>query len=299
MPSTVPGLESTAFSTVISADQQIFSAPDDGLGSLGVRHAPRHRRRNAAHCVVHRGRRDAARFSLFYLLQNPGDTPANVTVRYLLQAAGSAPIERTYIVAPRSRYTIGVHDDPALANQELSAAVFTDGTPIVVERAMYRSGPRLFEAGAAATAAPAPATSWYFAEGATGPYFDEFLLLANPGPTSVTATVNYLLPDGSVITRQHELPGRHAPDGLGGLRGPGTGRYRRQHAGRGQRADRRRTCDVVAGQQRDVDRRSCEPGSDQRRPALGRGRPGCRRTGQRRAVAARGQSHRRRQPPFG
>ena len=109
-------------------------------------------------------------------------------------------------MAPRSRYTIGVHDDPALVNQELSAEVLTDGTPIVVERAMYRSGPRLFEAGAAVTAAPAPAANWHFAEGATGAYFDEFLLLANPGQISVTATVYYLLPDGGVITRQHDVP---------------------------------------------------------------------------------------------
>ena len=72
-------------------------------------------------------------------------------------------------MAPRSRYTIGVHDDPALANQELSAAILTDGTPIVVERAMYRSGPRLFEAGAAAPRRlRRRRTSWYFAEGATG-----------------------------------------------------------------------------------------------------------------------------------
>jgi hypothetical protein len=71
---------------------------------------------------------------------------------------------------------------------------------------MYHSGPRLFEAGAAAAAAAAPAVTWYFAEGATGPYFDEFLLLANPGQASVTATVHYLLPEGGVITRQHEVP---------------------------------------------------------------------------------------------
>ena len=148
-PSTIAGMASTPFATIVTADQQIVTSRTmswdrSGYGThqgTGVS-TPRTAWYIAEGATL-------PRFSLYYLLQNPGDTPANVTVRYLPQAAGSVPIERTYIVAPRSRYTIGVHDDPALVNQELSAAIFTDGTPIVVERAMYRSGPRLFEAGAA------------------------------------------------------------------------------------------------------------------------------------------------------
>ena len=204
--STVPGLESTAFSTVISADRQIFSARTmdwdrSGYGThrgTGVGE-PRTTWYMAEGATI-------GRFSLFYLLQNPGDVPATVTIRYLIQALGTAPVVRTYLVAPRSRYTIAVHDDPALAHQELSAQITTDGPPIVLERAMYWSGPRLFEAGAAVTAAPAPATTWYFAEGATGTFFEMFLLLANPGVQDVTATVRYLLPDGNVTSRVHAIP---------------------------------------------------------------------------------------------
>ena len=39
-----------------------------------------------------------------------------------------------------------------------------------------------------------PASTWYFAEGATHGAFDLFYLLQNPGPTTATATITYLLP---------------------------------------------------------------------------------------------------------
>lgn len=204
-PSTIPGLEATAFSTVIESPQQIFSAREmhwdrndygthRGIG-VGM---PR------THWVIAEGA-TLPRFSLFYLLQNPGDAVATVTIRYLLQAEGATPVVRSYLVAPRSRYTIGVHDDPALAHQELSAEIDSD-VPIVVERAMYFSGPRLFEAGTVVTAVPAPSSTWYFAEGATGAFFEMFLLLANPNAVDVMATVRYVLPDGGSLTRQYAVP---------------------------------------------------------------------------------------------
>lgn len=37
---------------------------------------------------------------------------------------------------------------------------------------------------------------WLFAEGATGPYFDTFLLVSNPHPVDLPVRVTYLLPDG-------------------------------------------------------------------------------------------------------
>ena len=45
---------------------------------------------------------------------------------------------------------------------------------------------RLFTGGHASSGAPDPSTTWLFAEGATGPYFDTYILLANPGTTPAT-----------------------------------------------------------------------------------------------------------------
>jgi hypothetical protein len=47
----------------------------------------------------------------------------------------------------------------------------------------------------------APATNWFVAEGRTGPFFDTYLLLANPGATQSVATIRYLRPGASVVTQ--------------------------------------------------------------------------------------------------
>ena len=61
---------------------------------------------------------------------------------------------------------------------------------------MYRSVPATFEAGHASAGAPALRTSWFFAEGYTGPLFEQYLLLGNPGTAAVPVRVVYLLPAG-------------------------------------------------------------------------------------------------------
>jgi hypothetical protein len=39
--------------------------------------------------------------------------------------------------------------------------------------------------------APAPAPTWYFAEGYTGPGFDEYLTILNPNPAPASVTITY------------------------------------------------------------------------------------------------------------
>ena len=142
-------------------------------------------------------------FSLFYLLQNPSDTAATATVRYL-RPAPLAPIERTYPLAPHSRVTLPVNTQaPELADTDVSAAI-TATQPIFVERAMYRSaGGQVFAAGHASAGVTAAATSWFLAEGATGDFFDMFVLLANPTPTAADVEVRYLLTTGEVLTKTY------------------------------------------------------------------------------------------------
>jgi hypothetical protein len=50
------------------------------------------------------------------------------------------------------------------------------------------------------------ATHWFFAEGATGPFFDCFILLANPGTQPANVTINYLLDDGRTFTKGYPVP---------------------------------------------------------------------------------------------
>jgi type 1 glutamine amidotransferase len=144
--------------------------------------------------------------SLFYLLQNPNPTATTATIRYLLPG-GVAPIVRTYSLPPQSRTTIPVDDEtPALASTDVSAEI-TALQPIIVERAMYRSLPgQPWAAGQGSTGVTATNTRWFLAEGATGSFFDLFILLANPSPTAANVRVTYLLTGGGQLVKDYGVP---------------------------------------------------------------------------------------------
>jgi hypothetical protein len=141
-------------------------------------------------------------FDLFYLIQNPNDASAHVQVQYLLPAG--APIIKNYVVATTGRFNIWVDlDDPRLASIDVSAVITSD-LPIVVERAMYlSSGGKVFNAGHESAGVTTPATEWFLAEGATGDFFDEFVLVANPSNADAHVQAAFLLPDGTSIVKSY------------------------------------------------------------------------------------------------
>ena len=149
--------------------------------------------------------------NLFYLLQNPNATAVPVRVRYL-RPSGS-PLEKTYQLAPTSRTNIWVNVETfpglgtALARTDVSAVIDTlDGQSIIVERALYLDRPgQIFAAGHESAGVTAPALQWFLAEGATGSFFDLFVLIANPGPTDAAIEATYLLPDGTTITKPYTV----------------------------------------------------------------------------------------------
>ena len=142
-------------------------------------------------------------FDLFYLLQNPQATTAHATVNFLLPSGTT--ISRTYTLAPGSRTTIYVNQVEGLDETDVSGGVSADA-PIVVERAMYRSVPgQPFALGTNSMGVPAPATSWFLAEGATGAFFDLYVLIANPGSTDASVTARYAKPDGTIVTQTYTV----------------------------------------------------------------------------------------------
>jgi hypothetical protein len=157
-------------------------------------------------------------FDLYYLLQNPNDTDAQVRVRYLLPD-GAAPIEKTYTVPRASRRTIWVDDETfevggsgstpqkLLGASDVSAVIeVTNNQPIVVERAMYMTrSDEPYSAGHDSAGVQAAATRWFLAEGATGPFFDMFVLLANPSASTAQVRITYLLNGGGTRTRMHDV----------------------------------------------------------------------------------------------
>jgi autotransporter-associated beta strand protein len=142
-------------------------------------------------------------FSLFYLIDNPGEGPANVTLTHLLEGGGPAVVQQV-VVPAHTRVSLPVNDVPGLQSAAFSTMITAD-RGIVAERAMYLSSPtRVWEAGTAGRGTVFLSRTWHFAEGATG-FFHTYLLIGNPGSTDASATVRYLLDDGTVVTRTHQI----------------------------------------------------------------------------------------------
>lgn len=199
-------LEEMAFSTTIESDRMLVAERKvtwdrreyGGHAETGIdRPATRW---YFAEGATHSG------FDLFYLLQNATDTAAQVEIRYLLPQG--APIVKTYTVPPTSRFNVWVDlEEVALSNTDVSAVITsTNGVPIIAERSMYlyASG-QAFGAGHNSAGLSAPATQWFLAEGATGAYFDMFVLIANPGNADAAIRADYLLPDGRTITKHYTV----------------------------------------------------------------------------------------------
>ena len=134
-----------------------------------------------------------------------------------LRPSPAPPIVKSYPVAPQSRFNVWVNaeaaSDPALAPlaaTDISAVVRSaNGVPIVAERAMYLHTAGVpFNAGHESAGATQLSPTWFFAEGATGAFFDLFLLIGNPTDQDAIVQATYLLPDGSTIEKQYLVAAR-------------------------------------------------------------------------------------------
>jgi hypothetical protein len=204
--STVPQLAGRSFSTRLDSNQELAL---DRLMSLNAAGSAATLETAVAQPAItwyfaEGSTRDP--MELFYLVQNPGRTPARVEVRYLLPD-GAAPIVRTYTVGPGSRATIWVdREDAALAATDVAATVTSlDGAPIVVERSLYlrEAGSTAPRGGDTSSGVTAPASKW-FVEGETGRYTTR-LLLANPGSEPADVRATYQRADGRRVGRAYML----------------------------------------------------------------------------------------------
>ncbi len=208
-PKGWPGLRSAEFSTLVEADAPLVVSRDmrwDTARGYGA-HAEHAVEAPGTEWVLAEGATHSG-FQLFYLLQNPGPEPVVLDVRYL-RPAPLPPVVKRYEVAATSRRTLWVnYEDAALAATDVSAVLSSvNGRPFVVERAMYRDGGgQAYGAGHAGAGLPAPAVEWTLAEGATGPWFDLFVLVANPSPAAAEVEYRYLRDDGTRVTKTATVP---------------------------------------------------------------------------------------------
>jgi hypothetical protein len=202
----VAGLEGASFSTVIESDVPVVV--DRTMTWDGRRYGAHAETSIAAPSTTWYFAEGSTSgpFDLFYLLQNPNDAPVTAHVRFV-RPLGLPPIEKIYTLLPASRTTVIVDDaDPALASTDV-AAVITSDLPIIAERAMYLSRPgEPFAAGHGGAGVAAPATQWFLAEGATGTFFELFILLMNPAEQAASCEVRYLTSSGATFIKPYVLP---------------------------------------------------------------------------------------------
>lgn len=127
-------------------------------------------------------------FHTFLLLFNPGDKEATVHVSYIIE--GGNPYFHDFTMPPDSRGTTWVNALPGLSGKGVSIRV-DSSEPLVAQRTMFfdwSGQPYQVNGGDAAMGMTEPAKTWYLAEGCTGYYFDEYILILNP--TAQMATIN-------------------------------------------------------------------------------------------------------------
>ncbi|MBU1672650.1 MAG: hypothetical protein KKF41_09495 [Actinobacteria bacterium] len=164
----VEGMEAASFSTTLSSNVPVIAERAmyfDYKGKLGG-HDSVGATAPSSTWYLAEGY-TAEGFDTFLLMENPGTESATVKATYMKPSG--TPVEKTYVLAPQSRFTQKLDDIPGLEATEVSTRLqTTGGSQIVAERAVYFSYKGLWAGGHDAIGVTAPSASWYFAEGYTG-----------------------------------------------------------------------------------------------------------------------------------
>ena len=144
-------------------------------------------------------------FHTYVLLANNDNNPANVQVTFFLEGGGT--VVHPVTVNPHARLTVDAATIPELANRSFGIEVESD-RDIMAERSMYLPGARLFEGGHESAGVNSPSTQWFLAEGATGSFFECFVLMSNPAAVPANVTLTYLLDTGATVTQHVTIPPR-------------------------------------------------------------------------------------------
>jgi hypothetical protein len=202
----IPGLESTAASVEITSESGVPLIVERTMfwdASYRAGHTGSAVEQAAEDWLFAEG--SEGFFSTFVLVANPHATPTDVTFTFLPETGGPIVVTRT--VGPTARLTLFAGDVPGLMHRSFGIAVHAT-QPILADRAMYfgttPTGP--WQGGTASAGVTHPSTHWFLAEGATGGFFDTFILLSNPYDAAANVTVRYLLDSGETVAAPKVVP---------------------------------------------------------------------------------------------
>jgi len=127
----------------------------------------------------------------YVLVQNPNDTPTDVTLTYMTQS-GQVP-GPSFQMSANSRKTIRVNDQLP-PNTDVSTSAH-GSQPIIAERAMYWDN-GTGEACHDSIGMDQPHTSFFLPDGQSSEGRETWTLVQNPNAEAVTVDISYLTPNG-------------------------------------------------------------------------------------------------------
>lgn len=140
-------------------------------------------------------------FDEWLCLANFSPTQSIVNVMYVYP---DRPISiKTYNVKANSRLTVNVNNDSETSG-DVSVRVISD-SQVVAERPMYFDYEGWCTGGHNVIGVSCPSGEWFFAEGYTGPGFNEWLCMANFGSSDANVRVSYIYPDKPPLTKDYSL----------------------------------------------------------------------------------------------
>jgi hypothetical protein len=145
-------------------------------------------------------------FETFVLISNPNASAVTATIRYLTPTGVARTEVRT--LPATSRTTIPVDGLPGLGSTDVSCSITATGN-IIVERSMYWPGvPGPWYGAHNSVGITTLRTRWGLGEGEVGGVdgASTYVLLANPGTTTATATVTFYREDDAPITVTRTVP---------------------------------------------------------------------------------------------
>jgi L,D-transpeptidase catalytic domain/Family of unknown function (DUF5719) len=161
-----------------------------------------------------------ARFSTYLVLFNPSDKETACHVSYMV--AGMNTFVHEFTMPPKSRGTTLVNALPGLMDKEVAIRV-DSSEPVVAGRAEYSDwtgNPNYVNGGDTVLGQKNPAKTWYLAEGSTGYYFDQYILILNPTGELATVNVQLITTGGQVGYQCQVAPfsrGTIAVDSIAGV----------------------------------------------------------------------------------
>jgi autotransporter-associated beta strand protein len=137
-------------------------------------------------------------FHTFVLINNPNATPTDVTFTFFRESQD--PVVKTVTVGATTRLTLDCGTVPEIVGSSFGISVHAT-QPIMAERSVYFDGRGNGQLGGTESAGvTAPSTHWFLAEGATGGFFNTFILVSNPNNTPANVSFQYLLDNGDTVT---------------------------------------------------------------------------------------------------